>query len=97
MRSTRPASWNSAPKLVLKNPSMISASVKSFFSARLRAAIYGFSDDGGRGQTGTVTAITMQAAAMRSERVKRRRIMPRRCRNRPARARRRPFDAGIRG
>jgi hypothetical protein len=76
---------------------MISASVKSFFSTRLRAAISGFSGDGGRGQTGTATAIAMQAAAMRSERVKARRIMPRRCRNRPAHARRWPFDARTRG
>src|SRR6185437_5515695 len=98
MRSTRPASWNSVPKLVLKNPSMISASVKSFRSTRLRSAILGFSDLGfsdkaGRDQTGNVTAIAMQAAAIRSEKVKGRRIMPRRCRNQPAHARRRLFVA----
>src|SRR6185312_9030424 len=99
MRSTRPASWNSVPKLVLKNPSMISAAVKSFRSTRLRSAILGFSDLGfsdlgfsdeaGRDQTGAATAIAMQAAAIRSEKVKGRRIMPRRCRNQPAHARRR--------
>ena len=39
-------------------------------------------------------AIAMQAAAICSESTKGRRIISRRCRNRPAHARRRPSDAG---
>src|SRR5579862_2393679 len=43
MRSTRPASWNSAPNAVFMKPSTISASEKSFRSARFLAATVGFS------------------------------------------------------
>ena len=58
MRSTPPATWNSAPKVTLKKPSMISASVKflrSIGAAVGDLGIFGRSDGAGqavmRGQT----------------------------------------------
>ena len=63
MRSTRPASWNSAPNAVLRNPSTISLSVKVFFSARWRAAMAGISAAEAGGMTTLPNQIVARAIA----------------------------------
>src|SRR5216684_7315649 len=66
MRSTRPARWYSAPNAVFRNPSVISLSVKVFFSARWRDAMAGISaaDDGG-GTTAPNAIVTNATANIR--------------------------------
>src|SRR6185437_13696798 len=74
MRSTRPARWNSAPNAVLRNPSMISVSVKVFFSARWREAMAGISAEAAGSHAAPSNAIATRPSAM----------IPRRCESRKA-------------
>ena len=64
MRSTRPARWNSAPNAVLKNPSVISVSVKDFFSARWREAMAGISAEAAASQAAPSNPIAARPPAM---------------------------------
>src|SRR5579871_3176832 len=61
MRSTRPASWNSAPNTVFMKPSTISASEKSLRSARFLAATVEFS--AATAQAGGAAQAMMMAAS----------------------------------
>src|SRR6186713_508602 len=88
MRSTRPARWYSAPNAVFRKPSMISPSVKFFFSDRWRAAIAGTSPAPAMvAVSGTHVSVASASRAMRrvSEGEFNALIVPRRCRIRVAR------------
>src|SRR5438045_1802189 len=69
MRSTRPARWYSAPNAVFRNPSMISLSVKAFFSVRWREAMEGISAQAAGRTTPTSAAAIRTTANRQTERI----------------------------